>query len=103
MYASKFSRVAAGGENERTVQRVAMMPARFLRLWEVPVLETDIQDLNQESQNGNRYMLVVVDRANKFLCTLPSESAVGVKGKRLEVLLTFGCHYQAGAMRGGDS
>ena len=50
-------------------QRVAMMPARFLRPWEV--LEMDIQDLKQESQAGNGYMLVVVDRASKCLFAYP--------------------------------
>lgn len=71
-------------------QRVAMMPAKFLRPWEV--LEMDIQDPKQESQGGNRYLLVVVDRARKFLFAypLPSKDAVGVSRKLLELLLTFG-------------
>ena len=53
-------------------QRVAMMPARFLRPWEV--LEMDIQDLIQESQEGNRYLLVVVDRTSKFMFAHPLPS-----------------------------
>ena len=58
-------------------QRVTIMPARFLRPWEV--LEVEIQDLKQESQAGFRYMLVMVDRASKFLFAypLPSKGAVG--------------------------
>ena len=67
-----------------------MIPARFLRPREV--LEMGIQDLNQESQDGNRYLLVVVDRTSKFLFAypLPSKDATGVNRKLLEVLLTFG-------------
>ena len=41
------------------------MPARVLRPWEV--LERDIQDLKITSDKGNRYLLVVVDRASNFL------------------------------------
>ena len=65
------------------------MPAKFLRPWEV--LELDIQDLKQESQDGNRYLLVVADRASKFVFAYPlsSKDAVGVSRKLLEVLLTF--------------
>ena len=39
----------------------------------------EIQDLKQESQAGFRYMLVIVDRASKFLFAypLPSKEAVG--------------------------
>ena len=71
-------------------QRVAMMPVKFLRPWEV--LEMDTQDLKQKSQDGNRYLLVVVDRASKFLFAdpLPSKNAVGVSRELLELLLTFG-------------
>ena len=67
-----------------------MIPARFLRTWEV--FEMDIQDLSQESQDGNRYLLFVVDRASKFLFAypLPSKNATGVNRKLLAVLLTFG-------------
>ena len=53
-------------------QREVMMPARFLRPWEV--LVTDIQDLEQDSQDGNGYMLVLVDGAGKFLFEYPLPS-----------------------------
>ena len=51
----------------------------------------DIQDLKQGWQEGNRYLLVVVDRASKFLFAypLPSKDAVAVRCKLLELLLTF--------------
>ena len=83
-------------------QRIGMMPARFLRPWEV--LEMDIQDLKQESQDGNRYLLVVVDRASKFLFAypLPSKDAVGVSRKLLELLLTFGVPLSIRSDAGGE-
>lgn len=66
------------------------MPARFLRPWEV--LEMDIQGLKQESRAGNRYLLVVVERASRFLFVypLPSKGALGVSRKLSELMLTFG-------------
>ena len=42
-------------------QRVAMLPARFLRPGEV--LEVDIQDMGVKSDAGNKVVLVVVDKA----------------------------------------
>ena len=57
-----------------------MMPARFLRPWEV--LEMDIQDLKHESQDGNRYLLVVVDRASKFLFAYPLQAMLGGSSQR---------------------
>ena len=67
-----------------------MTLARFLRRWEV--LEMDIQDLKQELRDGNRYLLVVVDRASKFLFAYPltSTDATGASRKPLELLLAFG-------------
>lgn len=37
---------------------MSILPARFLRPWEV--LEMDIQDLHQTSSAGNRYLLVAL-------------------------------------------
>ena len=70
-------------------QRVAMMTARLLRPREI--FEMDIPDLKQDSQDRNRYLLIVVDGASKFLFPypLPSKDAVGVSRKRLELFLTF--------------
>ena len=48
-----------------------MMPARFLPPWEV--LEMDIQELKQESQEENTYVLVV-DRTSKLLLAYPFPS-----------------------------
>ena len=79
-----------------------MMPARFLLPWEV--LEMDIQDLKQESQDGNRYLSVVVDRASEFLFAypLPSKDAVGVSRKLLQLLLTFGVPLSIRSDAGGE-
>ena len=67
-----------------------MLPARFLHPWEV--LEMDIQDMKVTSHKGNRYLLVVVDRATKFLSAfpLPTKEALGVSRKLFELLLLFG-------------
>ena len=73
-----------------TNQRIAVLPARFLKPWEV--LEMDIHDMGARSEAGNRHLLVIVDRASKFLFAypLPSKSAKGVAKTFLELLLTFG-------------
>ena len=72
-----------------TSQRVAMLPARFLELWEV--LKMDIHDMGARSETGNKHLLVIVDRARKFLfaCPLPNRTAENVAKKLLELLLTF--------------
>ena len=58
-----------------TSQRVTVLPARFLKPWEV--LEMDIHDIGARSEAGNKHLLVIVDRASKFLfaCPLPKETA----------------------------
>ena len=80
-----------------------MMPARFLR--PCRVLEMDTQDLKLVSPDGNRYPLVVVDRARKFLPAypFPLKDAVGVSRKLLELFLAFGVPYRSEAMLGGSS
>ena len=67
-----------------------MLPARFLEPW--GVLEMEIHDIGARSEAGNRFLLVIVDRASKFLFAypLPDKSAEGVAKKLLELLLTFG-------------
>ena len=52
-----------------TSQRVAILPACFLKPWEV--LEKDIHDMGAKSKAGNKYLLVVVDRTSKFLFAYP--------------------------------
>ena len=47
-------------------QRVAVMPARLLWPWKV--FEMNLQDIKQVSSAGNRYLLVVVDRASRPVC-----------------------------------
>lgn len=67
-----------------------MMPARLLQPWEV--LEMDLLDMKVNSKSGNRYLLLVVDRASKFVLAypLPSKEALGVSHKLVQLLLTFG-------------
>lgn len=83
-------------------RKVGMLPARFLRPWEV--LEMDIQDLHQLSSAGNRYLLVVVDKATKFLFgfPLPSKEAVEVSRKLMELILTFGVPVRIQSDAGGE-
>ena len=79
-----------------------MMPARLVQPWEA--LEMDRQDMKVTSAKGKQRLLVVVDRATKFLASfpLPGEETLGVSGKLLELLLTFGfplsirCHPAGG-------
>lgn len=83
-------------------RKVWMLPARFLKPWEV--LEMDIQDLHQVSAAGNRYLLVVVERASKFVFgyPLPSKSALEVSRKLLELMLTFGVPISLRSDAGGE-
>ena len=72
-----------------TSQRVAMLPARFLKFW--VVLEMDIHDMGARSEAGNKHLLVIVDRASKFLLAylLPNKTVENVAKKLLELLLTI--------------
>ena len=74
-----------------TSQRVAMLPVRFLRPWQV--LEMDIHDMEARSEAGSKHLLAIVDRARKFLFAYPlpnKTTAENVAKKLLELLLTFG-------------
>ena len=73
-----------------TSQRVATLPARFLKRWEV--LETDIHDMGAMSEAGTKHRLAIVDRASKFLFAYPqlNKTAENVAKKLLKLLLTFG-------------
>ena len=52
----------------------------------------DIHKMGARSEAGNRDLLVIMDRASKFLFAypLPNKTAENVAKKLLEVLLTFG-------------
>ncbi|CAB1114741.1 unnamed protein product [Ectocarpus sp. CCAP 1310/34] len=69
------------------------------------VLHMDIQDMKVTSEKGNRYLLVVVDRASKFLTAfpLPSKDALGVSSKLLELLLIFGMPFSVRADMGSEN
>ena len=72
-----------------TGQRVAMLPARFLKPWEV--LEMDIYDMGARSEAENKHLFVIVDRASKILLyPLPNKTTENVAKKLLELPLTFG-------------
>ena len=73
-----------------TSKRVTMLPARFLKPREV--LEIDIHDMGARSEAGNKHLLVIVDRASKFLfaCPLPNETAKNAAKELLVLLLNYG-------------
>ena len=56
------------------------------------------------SDKGNRYLLVVVDRASEFLTAfpLPMKEAVGVNRKLLSLFLTFGLPLSIRCDPGGE-
>ena len=78
------------GNKRSTSQRVAMLPARFLKPWEI--LDMDIHDMGARSEAGNKHILVIVDRASKFMFAypLPNKTPENMTKKLLELLLTFG-------------
>ena len=71
-------------------QRVAMLPERAIEPWEV--MEIDLMSVGTESLSGNRYLLLVVDKASKFpfAFPLPSKQAEEVARHLLQLCLTFG-------------
>ena len=73
-----------------TSHHVTMLPARFLKPWEV--LEMEIHDMGARSEAGNKHLLVIVDRASKFLFAypLPNRTAENAVKKLLELLLNYG-------------
>ena len=54
----------------------------------------DTHDMGARSEAGNKYLRVVVDRANKFLFAnpLPNKTVENVAKKLLKMLSTFGIH-----------
>ena len=56
------------------------------------VFESEAQDMGQQTVASNRYLLVVVDKASKFLFAfpLPTNQELGVAVALLDVVLTFG-------------
>jgi len=83
--------------------QLSMMPARLLQPWEV--LQMDIQDMKVKSEKGNQYLLVVVDRASKFLAAFPlaTKDALSVSRKLLELLLIFGLPLSIRADMGSEN
>ena len=57
------------------------------------VFESEAQDIGQQTEASNRYLMVVVDKASKFLFASPlptNNEELGVAVALLDVLLTFG-------------
>ena len=71
-------------------EKLAMLRARFMELWEVR--EVDLQKFPKTSEADNEYVLLVVDNASKFpfAYPLPSEDAHRVTRPVLDLSLTFG-------------
>ena len=67
-----------------------MFPARFLRPWDV--LEADVLDMHEKSESDNRYLLLVINRASKFVFAFPlkTKEAEGIALKLLELVTLFG-------------
>ena len=64
----------------------------------------DVQDMKVTSDQDNRYLVVVIAEASKFLTALPlpTEEAVGVSRKLLSLLLTFGLPFSIRCDPGGE-
>ena len=79
-----------------------MLPSRFLQPWEV--LEIDFQDMHRTSASGNRYILLIVDRASKFLFAFPTptKEAAPVSRIMLNLCLTFGIPKAIRSDKGGE-
>ena len=71
-------------------RRIAVLPGRPLEPWDE--LQIDILIIDTPSLSGNKYVLLVVDRASKFPFGFPLETkqAVGVARVLAELCLTFG-------------
>ena len=69
---------------------IALLPGRPLELWDE--LQMDMFKIDTPSISGNKYVLLVVNRASKFSIGFPLETkqAVGVARVLTELCLTFG-------------
>ena len=67
-----------------------MLPGRAIEPWEV--LEVDLMRIGTQSLAGNKYLLLVVDKASKFpfAFPLPSKQAEGVARHLMQLCLTLG-------------
>ena len=71
-------------------QRLAMLPARYLEPWEV--LEVDFLRIPNTSETGSEYLLLIVDKASRFLIAhlLASKEVQQIARILLDLCLTFG-------------
>ena len=81
---------SCGRRKRQHSRRLPMMPVRHLEPWDE--LEMDILQIDTPATSGNKYVLLVVDRASKFPFGFPLESkqAVGVARILADLCLTFG-------------
>ena len=70
--------------------KTLMKTPKLLQPWEV--LEIDLLDMKHPTVNGNRYILIVVDKASRFLSAtpVPSKEAKGVAAALLKLLCALG-------------
>ena len=64
----------------------------ILSLWFLPpgeVFEMDIQDIHVTRDTGNRYLLIMVDKASKLIFGLPIHTKKAMAKVMLDVVLTF--------------
>ena len=61
----------------------------------------DIHDMGARSEAGNKHLLVIVDRASKFLFayTLPNNTAENTAKKLIELLLNYGIYIPVSTQR----
>lgn len=78
-----------------------MLPSRFLWPWNV--LEIILLDVKARSEAGNRYLLVMVDRASKFLLAYPlsAKDALEVAHNMMELVPTFSLQYSSSILTVG--
>lgn len=71
-------------------QQIVMLPGRAISPWEV--LEVDLMRAGTESNTGNKYLLLVVEKASKFPLAypLPVKQAEGVTRHLMQLCLAFG-------------
>ena len=79
-----------------------MLPAKFTEPWEV--LEIDFQDMGTTSSSGNRYRLLIVDKASRFLLAYPTKpkECDAVANYIMDLCLIFGIPACVRSDRGGE-
>lgn len=79
-----------------------MLPARVLL--PLDAFEIDLHDMNHDPRDGNKFILVLVDRDSKFIlaCPEPSKASEPVASKLLTLCLTLGVACKIRSNAGGS-